>query len=186
MHALEAALGSKLYPHYGSRECGLGGAVTCLVFEGTHLRENHIIPEITSKHGNVLPEGAYGELVITTIGQQAMPLIRYRTGDFTRILPPCPSGGVTRRIDTVSRREGSLSMEDLDSALFPLPGLVDYRACFDGTLHLDIRLTPDGSAGDILHAAQKQFPNCTVQLHSQPALPADTPLYLGKRHLENR
>lgn len=77
-------------------------------------------------------------------------------------------------------------MEDLDSALFPLPGLVDYRACFDGTLHLDIRLTPDGSAGDVLHAAQKQFPNCTVQLHSQPARLTDSPLYLGKRHLENR
>ena len=87
MDALEQALGSKLYPHYGSRECGLGGAVTCPVFEGMHLRENHIIPEIIDKHGNVLPEGAYGELVIITIGQQAMSLIRYRTGDFTRILP---------------------------------------------------------------------------------------------------
>ena len=87
MTALETSLGSRLYPHYGSRECGLGGAVTCPVFERMHLRENHIIPEIIDKHGNVLPEGAYGELVIITIGQQAMSLIRYRTGDFTRILP---------------------------------------------------------------------------------------------------
>lgn len=186
MDALEAALGSKLYPHYGSRECGLGGAITCPAFEGMHLRENHIIPEIIDKNGNVLPEGEYGELVITTIGQQAMPLIRYRTGDFTRILPPCPCGGVTRRIDTVSRREGILSMEDLDSALFPLPGLVDYRASFDGSLHLDIRLTPDGVEENILHTAQKLFSNRTLQLHSQLALPTDTPLYLGKRHLENR
>ena len=45
MEALEATLGSELYPHYGSRECGLGGAVTCPSFEGMHLRENHIIPE---------------------------------------------------------------------------------------------------------------------------------------------
>ena len=97
MAALEAALGSRLYPHYGSRECGLGGAVTCPAFEGMHLRENHIIPEIIDSDGHVLPEGQYGELVITTIGLEAMPLIRYRTGYYTRILPPCPCGGVTRR-----------------------------------------------------------------------------------------
>ena len=97
-------MGSKLYPHYGSRECGLGGAVTCEAFEGMHLRENHMIPEIIDEKGNVLPEGEYGELVLTTIGADAMPLIRYRTGDYTRILPPCPCGGVTKRLDIVSRR----------------------------------------------------------------------------------
>ena len=105
MEELEKALGSKLYPHYGSRECGLGGAVTCEAFEGMHLRENHMIPEIIDEKGNVLPEGEYGELVLTTIGADAMPLIRYRTGDHTRILPPCPCGGVTKRLDIVSRRE---------------------------------------------------------------------------------
>ena len=79
MEELEKALGSRLYPHYGSRECGLGGAVTCPAFEGMHLRENHIIPEIIDAAGNVLPDGACGELVMTTIGADAMPLIRYRT-----------------------------------------------------------------------------------------------------------
>ena len=115
MAELERLLGSRLYPHYGSRECGLGGAVTCQAFEGMHLRENHIIPEIIDEQGNVLPDGEYGELVITTIGADAMPLICYRTGDYTRILPQCPCGGVTRRIDIVSRREGNISIEELDS-----------------------------------------------------------------------
>ncbi|MBR5218101.1 MAG: hypothetical protein IKV89_00075, partial [Clostridia bacterium] len=81
-------------------------AVTCQAFEGMHLRENHIIAEIIDASGNVLSDGEYGELVITTIGLEAMPLVRYRTGDFTRILPPCPCGGVTKRLDTVSRRDG--------------------------------------------------------------------------------
>ena len=81
MEELEKLLGSRLYPHYGSREGGLGGAVTCQAFEGMHLRENHIIPEIIDEHGNVLADGEYGELVITTIGAEAMPLIRSRTGD---------------------------------------------------------------------------------------------------------
>ena len=60
MDALEASLGSRLYPHYGSRECGLGGAVTCQAFAGMHLRENHILAEIVDENGNVLPEGAWG------------------------------------------------------------------------------------------------------------------------------
>ena len=137
MEELEKALGSKLYPHYGSRECSLGGAVTCPAFHGMHLRENHIIPEIIDENGQVLPDGEYGELVITTIGSDAMPLIRYRTGDYTRILPQCPCGGVTRRIDTVSRQEGIISIEELDSKLFRIPELVDYRASFDGQLTID-------------------------------------------------
>ena len=173
VEALEAALGSKLYPHYGSRECGLGGAVTCPAFEGMHLRENHIIPEIIGENGQVLPEGEYGELVITTVGLEAMPLIRYRTGDYTRILPPCPCGGVTRRIDTVSRREGEISMEALDSALFPLESLIDYRASFDGRLHIDAR-TVDGLGADWLsRAAEKCCPGRRVAVCGclRPSLP---------------
>lgn len=184
MDALERELGSKLYPHYGSRECGLGGAVTCPAFEGMHLRENHIIPEIVDEGGRVLPEGEYGELVITTIGMEAMPLIRYRTGDFTRILPPCPCGGVTRRIDTVSRREGEISMERLDSALFSLETLVDYRAAFDGTLHIDAR-TVDGQGRERLtQAANDCCPGRTVMVRVSSAEPDDRPMYLGKRYVQ--
>lgn len=184
MAALEAALGSKLYPHYGSRECGLGGAVTCPAFEGMHLRENHIIPEIIDSDGHVLPEGEYGELVITTVGLEAMPLIRYRTGDYTRILPPCPCGSVTRRIDTVSRREGAVSMEALDSALFRLESLIDYRATFDGRLHIDAR-TVDGLGADWLaRAAGNCCPGRKVAVRVSPASPAMGPMYMGKRFVE--
>ncbi len=182
LEALEAHLGSRLYPHYGSRECGLGGAVTCPAFEGMHLRENHIIPEIIDAQGNVLPEGEYGELVITTIGLEAMPLIRYRTGDYTRLLPPCPCGGVTRRMDTVSRREGEISMEELDSALFGIPQLIDYRATLDGELYLEARsLGP--CEEEILKKAQGICPNRTIHVHTSPSLTADRPMYLGKRHI---
>ena len=184
MDALEAQLGSKLYPHYGSRECGLGGAVTCPAFEGMHLRENHIIPEIIGENGQLLPEGEYGELVITTIGLEAMPLIRYRTGDFTRILPPCPCGGVTRRIDTVTRREGAISMEALDSALFPMPSLVDYRASFDGILHIDARTAAGQGADWLRQAAQDCCPGISVEVQVSPALPSQRPMYRGKRFVE--
>lgn len=180
---LEKALGSKLYPHYGSRECGLGGAVTCQAFEGMHLRENHIIPEIIDEQGNVLPDGQYGELVITTIGADAMPLIRYRTGDYTCILPPCPCGGVTKRIDTVSRKMGVVSIEKLDSALLQIPTLVDYRASYDGKLHLDCRCK-DVSVMDLIVSTIKvKYPQLEIQIDVTLIAGEDRPLYLGKRYV---
>lgn len=183
MAELEKALGNKLYPHYGSRECGLGGAVTCQAFEGMHLRENHIIPEIIDEQGNVLPDGKYGELVITTIGADAMPLIRYRTGDYTRILPVCPCGGVTKRIDTVSRKIGVVSIEKLDSALFQIPALVDYRASYDGKLHLDCRCK-DVSAIDLIASTIKmKYPQLEIQIDATLIVGEDRPQYLGKRYV---
>ena len=183
MTELEKALGSRLYPHYGSRECGLGGAVTCQAFEGMHLRENHIIPEIINEDGNVLPNGEYGELVITTIGSDAMPLIRYRTGDFTRILPPCKCGGITRRIDTVSRREGMFSIEELDSALFSIPGLVDYRVSFQKKLSINCLSTDLDIADAVRAAVQKTYPGLDVEVAVSPVSRAHRPMYPGKRYI---
>ena len=183
MEELEMALGSKLYHHYGSRECGLGGAVTCPAFEGMHLRENHIIPEIIDEQGNVLPDGEYGEMVLTTIGADAMPLIRYRTGDYTRILPPCKCGGITKRLDTVSRREGELSIEELDSQLFRIPDLADYRASFDGRLIIEARTLCEGLQMQILGAAKALYPDLQMEVHASSCLHSDRPMYLGKRHI---
>ena len=183
MEELEMALGSKPYPHYGSRECGLGGAVTCPAFEGMHLRENHIIPEIIDETGKVLPDGEFGEQVLTTIGADAMPLIRYRTGDFTRILPPCKCGGVTKRLDTVSRREGELSIEELDSQLFRIPGLADYRASFDGRLIIEARTLSEGLQMQILGTAKTVYPDLQIEVHTSSCLHSDRPMYLGKRHI---
>ena len=183
MEELEKALGSKLYPHYGSRECGLGGAVTCPAFAGMHLRENHIIPEIIDEQGNVLPDGEYGELVLTTIGAEAMPLIRYRTGDYTRLLPQCPCGGVTRRIDTVSRREGIISIEELDSQLLRIPELVDYRASFDGKLTIEARTLCEGVQRQIYDGAKEIYPDLQINVQTSLCRQSDRPMYLGKRHI---
>ena len=185
MMELEQALGSKLYPHYGSRECGLGGAVTCPAFEGMHLRENHILAEIIDENGDPLPDGQWGELVITTIGQEAMPLLRYRTGDRARFFPElCPCGGVTRRLDRVSRLDpGGLDMEALDSQMFRVPGLVDYRACFDGTLTLECACLDTHIEGQIYDAARRACPELEISVAAIPANPESRPMYLGKRYV---
>ena len=68
MNAIEKILETQLWPHYGSREMGLGGAICCAAHDGMHMRENHCIMEIIDEKGNVLPDGEWGELVITQPG----------------------------------------------------------------------------------------------------------------------
>ena len=184
MEELEKLLGSRLYPHYGSRECGLGGAVTCQAFEGMHLRENHIIPEIIDEHGNVLADGEYGELVITTIGAEAMSLIRYRTGDYTRILPPCPCGGVTKRLDTVSRKESLIAIEQLDSVLFRIPELVDYRVRYDQGLKLEARLLTLAVEKQVREKTAALYPKEPVDVCAAEITLSERPMYLGKRGVD--
>jgi len=185
MNALEAALGSKLYPHYGSREMCLGGAVTCPAFEGMHLRENHILAEIIDEAGTPLPDGTWGELVITTIDMEAMPLIRYRTGDRARFLPePCPCGGVTRRLDRVSRREVGITMEQLDSVLFSFPELVDCKATRQGGTVAVFARTLRGTGREaLLCLARNAFPGLSITVETEAAAMTHRPLYMGKRFL---
>lgn len=181
---LEDLLGSRLFPHYGSRECGLGGAVTCPAFQGMHLRENHILAEIVDETGSPVPDGQWGELVITTIDLEAMPLIRYRTGDRTRFLPPCPCGGVTRRIDRVTRMESGPAMAEVDDAVFLLPGVVDCRGTIMGNrLCLDVLRTGTAGGEDLLPALEQRFPDLEIQVTVTPAVRESAPLYPGKRFI---
>ena len=170
----ERMLGSRLFPHYGSREMALGGAISCAAREGMHLRENHVIAEIIDENGNVLPKGETGELVITTIGMQAMPLIRYRTGDYTRILPePCPCGSPVIRLDALRRKDSR--MAELDSALFRLPGLIDYRIDETG----EIYALSDGTVSEDDIRERAAVGAVTVRT----AEDGDKNLYSGKRKI---
>lgn len=182
MESAEAILGSRLFPHFGMRETALGGAVTCPAHEGMHLRENHIIAEIVSPAGDALPLGDWGELTLTTIGMEAMPLLRYRTGDRARILPdPCPCGGVTRRIE-VSGRLGGGAMAALDDALFPVAALTDYRAeRARGGLHIEA-LTLSDCAPQLKAAAQAVCGE-PVSVRERRPVPGDRAMYGGKRYI---
>lgn len=178
---LEQLLGTQLFPHYGSREMCLGGAVTCPAHEGMHLRENHVIAEIVSPEGEPLPDGEFGELVITTVDMQAMPLIRYKTGDYTRFLAePCPCGGVTRRLDTVRRARETPDIVDLDSALFALSGLIDYSARLDGG-QLIVDAVGTVTAEELEGAARALYPALGVKAGVRPASPDFCGCCAGKR-----
>ena len=182
----EALLGSRLFPHYGSREMGMAGAITCPAHAGMHLRENHIIAEIVDGSGTPLPPGEVGELVITTIGMEALPLIRYRTGDYTRILPgPCPCGSAALRLDTVRRRPAGLDVTVLDEALFAREDLIDCRYSLAGeVLRLEALTCGEPDSAALADRLQAVCPGLRVTVCAAPFRPEDHSLYTGKRCIQ--
>ena len=94
-HQIEEKLGLKAYDIYGLSEImGPGVSFECSEQAGMHVCEDHFIPEIIDPDtGEVLPEGAQGELVFTTITKEGIPLIRYRTRDICSLnYQPCKCG----------------------------------------------------------------------------------------------
>lgn len=93
--------------NYGMSElCGPGVAGECTELCGMHINEDWFIPEIIDpKTEEVLPPGEKGELVVTCLGKEALPLVRYRTGDLTRLdYTPCKCGRTTVRMENLSGR----------------------------------------------------------------------------------
>ncbi len=104
---LERKLNYKVLDVYGLTETmGPGVAIECLEQNGLHLAEDHFYAEIIDPvTGEVLPDGEWGELVLTTIDREASPVVRYRTRDITRIIPgECACGRTHRRIDRLHGR----------------------------------------------------------------------------------
>ena len=186
MRGCETLLGSRLFPHYGSREMGMAGAICCPAHAGMHLRENHVIAEIVDERGRVLPPGETGELVITTVGMEAMPLIRYRTGDRTRLLPGlCPCGSAVIRIDRVSRGEPGLCAEALDEVLFADEHIVDCRCERSGDLLSVFALTDGAPEREALLSRLRALaPALSVELTCRQVGPKDRPFFAGKRVLK--
>ena len=104
---LERKLNYHVLDVYGLTETmGPGVAIECWEQQGLHLAEDHFYAEIIDPAtGRVLPDGEWGELVLTTVDREASPVVRYRTRDITRILPgECPCGRTHRRIDRIHGR----------------------------------------------------------------------------------
>jgi phenylacetate-CoA ligase len=119
---IEEIYGIKVYNCYGLSEmCGPGVAFECPEQNGLHLWEDHFIMEIIDpKTGERLPDGEWGELVLTSLARTATPLIRFRTRDLTRILPgPCPCGRSHRRIDRIKGRSDDMMIVN-GVNIFPL------------------------------------------------------------------
>jgi len=147
IRAVERIWQCQVFDHYGMTEMGLGGGVECTAHNGYHLREADLYFEIIDPDsGQMLPAGCEGEVVFSTLTRMGMPLIRYRTGDFSRFLPEqCACGSVLKRLDRIgSRREAAIQLPDgtvlplslLDEAIFSIPGVIDFSVLVEETQQL--------------------------------------------------
>ena len=132
---IEAKLNIKAIDIYGLSEImGPGVGIECIEAQnGLHVWEDHFIPEIIDPDsGEILPDGEKGELVITTITKEGIPLIRYRTRDITRLTKePCICGRTHARIERLSGRSDDMLIirgvnvfpSQIESVLFTIDGV---------------------------------------------------------------
>jgi phenylacetate-coenzyme A ligase PaaK-like adenylate-forming protein len=138
---IEENWGAEVFNHYGLTESGLAGGVECHAHAGYHMRDADMLCEIVDENGRHVPDGETGELVFSTLNREAMPLIRYRTGDrAARLTGTCPCGMKVPRIGKAMGRirnelklpDGStLSIHTLDEVVFAMKPVLDYTAALE-------------------------------------------------------
>src|SRR5215813_11226123 len=144
---LEAKFGIKAQDVYGLSEIiGLGVACECHEAQsGLHVWEDHFLVEVIDPDTlQAVPAGEPGELVLTTLTKEALPMLRYRTGDITRLVDePCACGRTHRRVMRMTGRSDDLLIirgvnvypSQVEAFLVGFPGLAP---------HYQIVLTRDG------------------------------------------
>lgn len=146
---LHSAWGCRVSTHYGLTESGWGLAVDCDVCPGYHYDElDHIVEVVDPETGGPVPEGREGEVVLTNISRDCMPLIRYRTGDIATLTKSvCGShlmtlGHIRRRKEGATEYNGHYIYPALfDEVLFSTDGLLDYRIFLEGgRISLDVEV----------------------------------------------
>lgn len=134
---IEAESGIRAYDVYGLSEIiGPGVGIECSEQSGLHIFEDYFYPEIIDPEtGKVMPEGEEGELVLTTLCKQAMPMLRYRTRDITTLVSePCACGRTLRRIRRIGRRSDDMFIirgvnvfpSQIESALLVVEGTLPH------------------------------------------------------------
>lgn len=144
----------RVFLHYGSTESGLGCAVQVPGKDSMELRPDCFL--------ETLPDG---EIVLTTFDREAMPLIRYRTGDRGVVLPNGELGAVYGRIREL---EKPVSIYALDQLLFGVNSLTDYRASLRGDI---LRIDYIGELDGAESLLAKHFPQFRLELHPTASLP---------------
>lgn len=157
VRAVSEAFDCPVFRHFGMAETGYGAAVECERHRGLHIREADLLFEIVDETGKKLPDGEWGEAVVTTLTRRGMPLIRYKTGDLGRLLSGlCECGSVLKRIEVRGRLgnvlnlpTGDVHLSALDDALDPLPWLSEFEVATEGPeAKLGLSLRPAGPLPD--------------------------------------
>jgi phenylacetate-CoA ligase len=148
--AVEHALGLTAVDIYGLSEVmGPGVSAECVEGrDGAHVNEDHFLVEVVdSQSGEPLPDGEVGELVFTTLTKEALPLLRYRTGDLASLTrEPCPCGRTFARMSRVVGRTDDMLIirgvnvfpSEIERALLAVPELTPhYQLVVERPGHLD-------------------------------------------------
>jgi phenylacetate-CoA ligase len=153
---IEVLLGIDAVDIYGLSEImGPGVAVECIeTKDGLTLWEDHFYPEIIDpESGAVLPEGSFGELVLTTLTKEALPAIRYRTRDLTRLLP-----GTARPMRRLQRITGRSDDMLIIRGVNVFPSQIEELIVRDDRLspHYQLHLTRDGALDEVTLRVEAQ------------------------------
>lgn len=148
---LKNKYGCTVFTHYGLTETGFGCAVECNCLDGYHIRENDMYLEIIDPiTGKALEDENWGEIVITTLKREAMPLIRYRTGDWGAFKSKkCKCNTFLRTLyRSRGRIENRLMLgetkyichSEIDEVILACNGVLDYKVNKTSETNIDISL----------------------------------------------
>ncbi len=163
---LQASWGIPFYNCYGLSEMqGPGVAFECPAQQGLHLWEDsYLVEVIDPETGEPRPDGEEGELVLTSLTREAMPLIRYRTRDLTSIISePCPCGRTHRRLSRIQGRSDDMFIVrgvnifplQIERVLMSMPEvgrcylIVIDREGYTDRLTVRVELTPGAFHGEL-------------------------------------
>ena len=158
--AVENAWGARAYSTYGVTELA-NSLCECEAGAGGHLHEDQLYLEVIDESGRPARDGEIGEIVATTFGVEAMPLIRYRTGDCAAIFQaPCACGRATPRLGPIVGRKNQ-KLKFKGASLFP------------STLQAVLEKAPGVEAFVIVARAESELSDTVeVLVHGHASLPA--------------
>ena len=169
---IEKRLHIECFDIYGMTETGGIGTtgMDCRAHQGLHVWEDQYITEIIDpKTGEVLPDGEYGEVVFTSLTREAMPIIRYRTHDISRIVSreKCSCGRTSLRIDRITGRTDDMLIvkgvnfypRQVEEALMEIPGVKDeYQIVLEERGGMtDVTVNVEAEAGVTGHMVAKHL-----------------------------
>jgi phenylacetate-coenzyme A ligase PaaK-like adenylate-forming protein len=134
---LEDQWKARVFSHYGLTEMGFNAGMGCESGTGYHIHEgDYLVEVINPDTGQPVADGEEGEVVITSLEREGMPLIRYRTRDLGRVIArKCTCGSILKKIDMITKRTGTgirlgpgeLYPFTFDESLFSIPMVLDYQ-----------------------------------------------------------
>ena len=198
---IEKAFGIDVYNSYGLSEMnGPGVAFECVEKHGMHLWEDNFILEVVDpKTDEPVPDGQSGELILTTLCREAMPILRYRTRDITSVLTgTCKCGRTHRRINRITGRADDMLIvrganiypQQIERILMSIPEVGrNYLICLEGLDEMTVKVELseshfDGKVEHLVHLQNQITEKLRAEILVKPKIelspPGTLPVSEGK------